>query len=931
MDKNSETFGKIVETTANWHVSHLSDLVEYVGQDPKSRRSLLEFAAHGEGAEQWLNAPALRKIESVAGTINLGFTTTKAVVSSSNFNAYEIGEVEDFLSSHSSDQAKSLARMWFQNQLAGDYSEVGKLAPVETLSSRLELDDATTKRLLGGRESYAAIECYRDFLNADLPGASALLKKVISVDVAETNQEPMAFQLPPISRISSKLGLDSKLFEKLLELHAERGISFQSLETALNQRPHGVRELERFTEDSDLVKGPLVDILAWKGTLAIHGLKDYLGDDVKTLADSFNLVGIRYKAQRLHDYISEDPESRVPLLREMLEAGAGPKTYSADWLFGLARLRQQFSADSDTLSYLSQNSDISVKGVAQFIDARPYQNKPLIERMVKEGAPAQSFELQRLYAYRQLGDNLGENSDTLKRLVELEPGGVDLPEVSLFVNEGSSNSAVLKALLASGIGAEHLNYRWLNGFNSLRRSLGQESAVLEKAITLNPAEVDFDAMGRFISNVLDRLPGTTEDRQSFVRQVIEDAKPGLTLDDNYLDGRYLFEHSLGKGNKRFEQLMAQVENGEVSFSDIGRSFHEKDDAQYITRMIYGGADASQLRQPVLEKIMQLLRNLSADDETTKKILVLQKQGLDASALCMSWPYLDSNYTNVISNLIKRGVNADQLSGIKLSPPELLKSLAGPASPISLRMSEIQDSHLDDVRDLLNFVGAAPDKRIPLLESQISHNNLHYSLDVNRLRALETLFETFGSESQVVSKLLQLEQKGLDLSFLPKFWTDSGLASPDKLAFLAHELEKTDKPEDLSFQRLRAKYALYEYFDDDSLISKNLLELEEKGLSISQLVDFISQNPAYNKSIVEELVSSGAGVEELRTYRLCSYVRFSQILGKDSDEMNALLQLERDGLKLDVLHKYFAQGANAARNQALRELVLKGQISTRFVD
>ncbi len=922
VDKNSETFAKIVDTTANWHVSQLSDLAEYVAEDPKSRLSLLEFAANGEAPEQWLNAPALRKIESVAGRINLGFTTTKAVVSSSNFGANEIGEVDDFLAIHSSDQARSLARMWFHNNLVGDYSDAGKLAPLETISSRLELDDATTKRLLGAKESYSAVEHYRGFLNGDSPDAVPLLKRIIAVDAPET-YDSMAFQLPSISRISSQLGFDSKPFEKLLALHAERGVSFQSLEAALNQRPNGLRELERFTEDPDLVKVPLGDGYVWRGALAIHGLKDYLGDDVKTLADSFNSGGLRYQAPRLYEYISEDPESRGPLLREMLEAGAGPKTYTADWLYGLAKLRKQFSADSDSLGYLSKNTDIGIKGVADFIDVRPYQNKPLIEQMVKDGAPAQSFNAQRLFSYRLLADNLGENSTTLKKLVELEPHGAVLPEVSLFVNQGSSNSAVLKALLASGIGAEHLNYRWLNGFNLLRTSLGKESGVLDKAITLNPAEVDFDAMGRFISNEYHKMPGTTEDRQSFVRRMIEDAKPGLNLDEYYLTGRYALEHSFGSGDKRLEQLMAQVEDGKVSFSDIGQSVNESDDVQYIARLIDGGADAAQLKQPVLEEIMRLMRSLSADDETAQRVLVLQRQGLNTSALSVSMQYLNSDYAKVMSNLIRRGLTVDQLSGNKLSPPELLKSLVGPASAISRRMSEMQDSGVD-VGDLLNFVGSAPDKRIPLLESQISDDSNLGHVYVRRLEALETLVDTFGKESPVVSKLLQLEHKGLSLSLLPQFWTDAGQVSQDKLAFLVQELDKTDNPENLSYRRLSAKYALHKYFEDDSPISKHLYELEGKGLSISQLAAFIRQDPASNKSIVEKFVAAGAGVEELATDRLYSYARFSKVLGRDSDEMNALLRLERDGLKLSFLHKYFPDDDNARRNQALKELVLEGQ-------
>jgi len=225
----------------------------------------------------------------------------------------------------------------------------------------------------------------------------------------------------------------------------------------------------------------------------LERLSDYFKDDPSTLDTLLKYKGTDPTLEiSLASYIDENPEKRLPFVREQAARG---ESFDALRFKALEHLEQFFGKDSSTVTGLAQQeaneyflSDLKeaeipkLKGLDELShywkpDSKEYKRlaasevvdledladsikqspeiAALVEKEIKEGATDGRLNSYRLRAVSHLSSIYGAESDTLNRLLRYDDeGNLELVGLSEFVRNGGDRAASLLKKTASAVSTE---------------------------------------------------------------------------------------------------------------------------------------------------------------------------------------------------------------------------------------------------------------------------------------------------------------------------------------------------------------------------------------------------------------------------------------------------------------------------------------------
>ncbi len=196
-------------------------------------------------------------------------------------------------------------------------------------------------------------------------------------------------------------------------------------------------------------------------------------------------------------------------------------------------------------------------------------------------------------------------------------------------------------------------------------------------------------------------------RGEFVEQLLAEGVRVDKLNERYLEGRYDLQNELGAGSPAMQRLIKLDGRNDISFADLAYQFESRDDVGRMAKLVENGASARQLSSPTIEKLMTLSRALTPDLENTKRIIKLERAGLDCDALSQfvhSGPPEDTTLVNV---LIARGFTVKQLGDDQLTHYSLLQEVAKNSKSISEIIPRLEEADEHELKDLLRFLAVKP--------------------------------------------------------------------------------------------------------------------------------------------------------------------------------------------------------------------------------
>ena len=259
-------------------------------------------------------------------------------------------------------------------------------------------------------------------------------------------------------------------------------------------------------------------------------------------------------------FVQGDPQRHLPLLEKQLTRGTlSELLLNTDRLPMLSDLETKLAPEivDSLLDLEPQNRRLidSVYWVAQ----KP-SGPALIERLVREGAPAQHFDSVRLDAHQRLTELFGPESPTMKRLLELEAhSGLNLARAAEF-----GNPDLIQRLLSCDNAAERLNsLGQFDPFPRFANSLGPNLDAIERAATLSLSD------GLNIS----RLNHIIAERPEGAAVIAAELKRGATVsqlnDRTWLPGLALVTRHLSSEPQVLSQAVQHAERNRLNLWHVG--------------------------------------------------------------------------------------------------------------------------------------------------------------------------------------------------------------------------------------------------------------------------------------------------------------------------------------------------------------------------
>lgn len=230
-------------------------------------------------------------------------------------------------------------------------------------------------------------------------------------------------------------------------------------------------------------------------------------------------------------------------------------------------------------------------------------------------------------------------------------------------------------------------------------------------------------------------------------------------------------------------------------------------------------------------------------------------------------------------------------------------------------------------ELAKFIVTNPALHKQVLESEISRmSSAKYSrelLSAERFDAFTKLQQHYGRDSDTMRVLTDFENSRIFFTELEKFINQDPQTNYDLVSQVAH---RAGSAEQLAPPRLSALRKLGGYLEDTPKALQQLLDLESSGdVTLLSLASFIQENPVAHKQIVlQELEREAGGAKvfgQFDYHRLRSLSSLTGWFGENSQMMQSILKLEREGLALEELADLLNQ--DAVKQVHVQTLIAKG--------
>ena len=246
----------------------------------------------------------------------------------------------------------------------------------------------------------------------------------------------------------------------------------------------------------------------------------------------------------------------------------------------------------------------------------------------------------------------------------------------------------------------------------------------------------------------------------------------------------------------------------------------------------------------------------------------------------------------------------------------------PDSSVMRAISELGGG-ADNLTDIARFISMNPESHKLVLERELLRGIPLESLSAERFVSFVDFQSHYGHDSPEMKALTEVEHGRGFFSELSKFVE---LDPENNYNLVAREALKDGGPDRLSLVRLEALEKLQRYFENSPAELQQLLNLERSGtVSLHQISDFIQEHPESHKAaVLRELSQSavyGAYLGQFAYSRLRALSSLGDWFGRDSDMMQSILRLEKEGLPLPVMSELLNQ--DPLKQSLVQTLIVKG--------
>ena len=553
--------------------------------------------------------------------------------------------------------------------------------------------------------------------------------------------------------------------------------------------------------------------------------------------------------------VVEKPADAPPTLRSSVTSdGATLAIGSPDTRF--------FSLGKDAAQRLTSIEEVDLDTIEDFVNRRGEAGKKTLVKLIDAGAHSQHLTEPGLSDFAKLDTVWNPSVETTKNLLDRGAKVLEqVPGLDRYVEaDPIARSAELEQLVNGKAPLRHLDADRLESLRSLEKTFADTPQVIPKLLR---AEHQLD-----LSWLEDHLR-TTEDSGAIDRVVrLANKSPDSPL----LNTASL--NGLAHFSKHFEhapEVMERIETMSPPMLTQLEQYLSTDvkgpRTSTIRQLVSQGASDDLFAPDRLIGIEKIIKATGKFDELKTRILNAESKGLNLKVvgdfLSHVAPADMHKAASVLDHVIEHEplakLDSDYLAAryeftdSKRIRPDLANKLLDLSS---------KGLNLGEVHNFIFKRGGPGDFRASIVEGQLNRNTEPRKLTLDRLRAIDRLYDVFNQQS--VAKLLDLETPRVPITQISEF----AMEGDENVRKLNSFLKESGRHNELNLQQLADSSNLSKleaYFPKESETYKHLAELQSKSLSSLRLANFIAEDPASRMALVDMLAEDRADTPTFDTH------------------------------------------------------------------
>ncbi len=302
----------------------------------------------------------------------------------------------------------------------------------------------------------------------------------------------------------------------------------------------------------------------------------------------------------------------------MLENGGLPHHFEPTYLKGFQELSKVIDLDGALTKHLLGLSTPSypiLSAIANFVSESPASRKPLVESLIREES-SDALSVTRLRSFEQLSEMFKNHPQYVAKLLDAEKGGTSLVVVNDFIQQWNQpdnpiGQALVEKMLDNGASARNLANDGLHAFKLMNDLFDCSPEMSKRILALsNFGYSDFKRLADFIEK-------DPQSRKVEVETMIMSGATSQQLDPARLEAIKTLENKL---QPRIMQRLSELEKDGLSISDLSSYVKTREHLENVSKLIDGGATATQLASTRLSALQTLTNAFKAIRQSCKRLL-----------------------------------------------------------------------------------------------------------------------------------------------------------------------------------------------------------------------------------------------------------------------------------------------------------------------
>ena len=972
--EDSQTMQRLKAMKSYSSLVNFAELAEFFSENTEQRVSMFRKLAEQDTDSSKLAVTRLKGVEGLSGYFGESSQLMKRLFELENGNMFIFGDVNNFIKGRyrfgSSDRAGAAAvgepvraELVKELLLAGfdsrRFSE-GNLTLFESLVEHFPVGSKELKRLMQLDQQGARLSTVLEPLRVD-KGANvpAVKEMLLSGELTKEGVNEGNGFLRSMARLTLERNLsDHAKAEGLMRVFQGRHLSGSetlSLSAFVAENPEKRLAL---VEQQSRATGQEQPQLTVERLQAIESLSDDFAAKPEVLAKILRSETGGTRLDELAEFIAQDPDANKRIVEEVVARDVTDKYGEyLDYgrLSGLKSIYERFGAQSDTTRRIleKESEELDLAGLGEFV-GESESNAALVKELVGQGADTDELADWRLNALAAMIKVSGEGSSLITKAIKLEPEGLLLSDLSLFIQgdekteshsltDAKVRAEFVERLIDEGVRPAKLSLLWLRARFYLGQEFGEGSPTLQSLLA---AQAENRLSLPEIAGHLMRYPKDGP----FVQKLFDS---GLTSVSAYEIGALKDLDQMLQTDRQALGRLLQLQNV-ISLSSLRAVLSEAPDnlRPVVLQLLKDGASDESFSAEALKDLSAFNSMFGPDLTMGCSRLV---SGWRLRALTDFVAEQEEVRRRLLEDVLKENPSAADLDVRRLEALLELKQAFHDAPQVMTLLREVESptSHLSSVSWFLKF---APDGGKEQIQAMVAEGASSSLFNSSQMAARYLLERAFVNEAPRIKPILaigdnlyapeavlhflrtggakksaeesvrrQASGQGEEPSQANGFTNSYMLGVRERAETLEAFLAMGQRPEQLAGKRLGALDPLSTVYGVDETLFRRFFELEKEGLNLETVGEFVSMDPTNNGKVLREEVEKGTPVKFFTMARLLDRAeveKLSEYFPSGDAVMNHLEKLNKEGLSGSRARQYVSE--NPAERAPMFERLVQEQ-------